>query len=78
MTQTKHENEQTMETKDTCFRKGSFIDRSFLVLKILRGQFALPPTAPPWLRKPKKPMVTRAKHFDISLTPHYHFHTLYR
>ena len=35
MTQTKHENRQTMETKDTCFCEESFIDRSFLVLEIL-------------------------------------------
>ena len=37
VSQTKHKNRQTMETKDTCFYEGSFIDRSFLVLEILRG-----------------------------------------
>ena len=36
MTQTKHENRQIMETKDICFCEESFIDRSFLVLTILR------------------------------------------
>ena len=42
VTQTKHENRQIMEKMDTCFCKESFIDRSFLVLEILR------------LHKPKK------------------------
>ena len=37
MTQTKHENKQTIETKDTCFREKRFIDRSSLVLEILKG-----------------------------------------
>ena len=35
MTQTKHENMQTMETTDTGFFEKSFIDISFLVLKVL-------------------------------------------
>ena len=37
VTQTKHENRETMETKDTCFCEESSIDRSFLVLEILSG-----------------------------------------
>ena len=36
MTQTKHENVQIMETKDTYFCEESFIDRSFLILTILK------------------------------------------
>ena len=36
VTQTKHENRQTMETKGICFLEESFIDRSFIVLEILR------------------------------------------
>ena len=36
LTQTKHKNRQTIETKDTCFSEENFIDRSFLVLEILR------------------------------------------
>ena len=36
MTQTKHKNSQTVETKDACFCEESFIDRSFLVLDILK------------------------------------------
>ena len=36
LTQTKHENRQSMETKGTCFLEESFIDRSFIVLEILR------------------------------------------
>ena len=36
ITQTKHKNKQTMETKDTFFCQESFIDRFFLVLEILR------------------------------------------
>ena len=34
VTQTKHENRETMETKDICFCEESSIDRSFLVLEI--------------------------------------------
>ena len=40
-----------METKDTCSCEGGFIDRSVLVLEILRGRT--------WLHKPEKPMVNR-------------------
>ena len=50
VTQTKHKNKQTMETKETCFCKQSFIDRSFLVLEILRGHSV-----------PSSPMATQAK-----------------
>ena len=35
--ETKHENKQTMETKDRCFCEESFIDRSFLILEIFLG-----------------------------------------
>ena len=35
--ETKHENKQTMETKDRCFCEESFIDRSFLILEIFFG-----------------------------------------
>ena len=49
VTQTKNENKQAMEAKDACFCKKSFIDRSFLILD------------PPWLHKPRKPMVNRVK-----------------
>ena len=37
VTQTKHENRQTMDTKATCFCEESFTDSSFLVLEISRG-----------------------------------------
>ena len=57
MTQTKHKNRQTMETRDTCFCGESFIDRSFLVLEILRGHFVHSPPLP-W---PKNPMLNRVK-----------------
>ena len=49
-TQTKHENRQTMGTKDTCYCDERFIDRSFLVLEILSGG-----------TKSKKPMVNRVQ-----------------
>ena len=39
-----------MEAKDTCFYEESFIDRSFLVLEILRGGTLCSP-----------PMATQAK-----------------
>ena len=57
VTQNKHEKRQTMETKDTCFCEKSFIDISFSVLEILRGGTL----CPPWLHKPKKPMVNRVE-----------------
>ena len=47
VTQTKHENKQSMEIKDLCFCQESFIDRSCLVLEIVReggGHFVLSPT----------------------------------
>ena len=49
---TQHENRQTIKTKDTCFCEESFIDRLFLVLKILRSGNCVPL---PWLRKTKGP-----------------------
>ena len=60
VTQTKHENKQSMEIKDPCFCQESFIDRSFLVLEIVRGGRTLC-SPPPWLHKPKNPMVNRVK-----------------
>ena len=42
MTQTKHKNSQRVETKDACFCEESFIDRSFLVLGILKGALCAP------------------------------------
>ena len=53
MTQIKHENRQAMETKDTCFCEVSFIDRSFLVLEILRGEEGVL-CAPPMATQTKK------------------------
>ena len=50
VTQTKHENRQTMGSKDTRYCEERFIDRSFLVLEILSGG-----------TKSKKPMVNRVK-----------------
>ena len=47
-TQNKHENRQTMGTKDTRYCEERFIKRSFLVLEILSGG-----------TKSKKPMVNR-------------------
>ena len=38
MTQTKHENRQSMETKDTYFCEEIFIGRSLLVFQILSGE----------------------------------------
>ena len=62
LTQTKHKNRQTIETKDTCFSEENFIDRSFLVLEILReGGGGICATLPPWLHKPKKSMVNMVK-----------------
>ena len=48
-----------MKTNDTCFYEESYIDRSFLVLEILKGERVgeggnfVP--AHPWLQKPKSP-----------------------
>ena len=42
-----------METKDTCFCEECLIDRSFLVLKILRMP-PLPPPPPPMAAQAKK------------------------
>ena len=61
LTQTKHKNRQTIETKDTCFSEENFIDRSFLVLEILREGGGIFATLPPWLQKPKKSMVNMVK-----------------
>ena len=52
VTMAQHENRQTIKTKDTCFCEESFIDRLFLVLKILRSGNCVPL---PWLRKTKGP-----------------------
>ena len=61
LTQTKHKNRQTIETKDTCFSEENFIDRSFLVLEVLREGGGICATLPPWLHKPKKSMVNMVK-----------------
>ena len=58
VTQTKPENRQTMKIMDTCFCEESFIDRSFLVLEILRRRHKT-------LYKTKKPMVSRVKNAII-------------
>ena len=47
-----------METKDTCFCEESLIDRSFLILEILGTKGT---KCPPWLHKPKRPMVNKVK-----------------
>ena len=39
MKETKHENRQTIETMGTWFSEESFIDKSFLLLGILRGAY---------------------------------------
>ena len=52
MTETKHENKQTVEINNTCFCEESLIDKSFLVLEILR------------LHNPKKPMVNRVNNSE--------------
>ena len=61
MTQTKHENKQKTETTDTCFCEKSFIDRSFLVLEILKGAPCAPPPLPRWQHKSRESMVNRVK-----------------
>ena len=48
MTQTKQENRQIMETKDTRFCEESFIDVSFLVLEIFGGSTKSPATPYAW------------------------------
>ena len=55
--QTKQKNKQTMETKDACYCEESFIDRSYLVLEILRGG-----------AKSKKPKVNRVKVVIVNYT----------
>ena len=50
-----------METTDTCFCKKSFIDRSYLVLEILKRDTCAPSPFPPRLHKLKKPMVNTVK-----------------
>ena len=42
VTQTTHENRQTMVKKKTCFCKESFIHTSFFILGILRGSLCAP------------------------------------
>ena len=54
MTQTKHENKQTMETTYTCFREKSFIDRLSLVLEILKGGTLCPTPILPMAAEVKK------------------------
>ena len=54
MTQTKHENKQTMDTTDTCFREKSFIDRSSLGLEILKGGTLCPTPILPMAAQVKK------------------------
>ena len=48
VTQTKLENRQTIETKDTCLGEESFMDRSFLVLEILREGHGYTSQKSPW------------------------------
>ena len=56
LTQTKHKNRQTIETKDTCFSEENFIDRSFLVLEILReGGGGFEPPCPHGYTSQKSP-----------------------
>ena len=45
VTQARHESRETIKTKDICFCEESFIDRSFLVLEILRRGDFVPPIA---------------------------------
>ena len=61
MTQTKHKNSQTMETKDTCSCEESFTDISFLILREGTLCVSTPPLFFSRLHKPKKPMVNRVK-----------------
>ena len=61
MTQTKHEDRQTMETTDTCFFEKSFIDGSVSVWGIFKGALCAPPPFPPRLHKSRKPLVNRVK-----------------
>ena len=56
-TQAKHENRQTMGTKDTRYCEERFIDRSFLVLEVLSGE-----------TKSKKPMVKRVRVVIVNYT----------
>ena len=53
VTPTKYENRETIETKDTCFWEERFIDRSFLLLEILKAEILCPPPPPP--RPPPPP-----------------------
>ena len=61
MIQTKHENKQTTETTGTCFCEKSFIDRSFLVLEILKGAPCDPPPLSRWQHKSRESMLNRVK-----------------
>ena len=56
VTPTKYENRETIETKDTCFWEERFIDRSFLLLEILKAEILWPPPPPP--PPPPQPPVT--------------------
>ena len=47
VTQTKYENRETIEAKDTCFWEEPFIDRSFLLLEILKAETLCPTPATP-------------------------------
>ena len=59
VTPTKYENRETIETKDTCFWEERFIDRSFLLLEILKAEILCPP--PSWKNKSQKAMGNRVK-----------------
>ena len=61
VTQIKPKNKQAIETKDTCFCKENFIDRSFLVFKSLSEVLCDP--SPPWLHKRKMSIVNRVNYF---------------
>ena len=69
VTPTKYENRETIETKDTCFWEERFIDRSFLLLEILKAEILCPTPATPrhplpspsWKNKSQKAMGNRVK-----------------
>ena len=48
-----------MEINDTSFCEGGFIDRSFLLFKILSGT--------PWLHSPEKLMVNRVNEETVNI-----------
>ena len=65
VTQTKHENRQGIETEDLCFCEESSIDRSFIVLEILRGAPSAPPTPTPLPRLTQKNVCSKLLTFIL-------------